>query len=88
MTAPDFLDNPPGGDELTDYDRAHVTLFMRLLDATDVGADWREIVRVLFDIDPEVEPDRARAVHDRHLTRARWMTDQGYRQLARPAAPV
>jgi hypothetical protein len=38
---------------------------------------------VLFGIDPDREPGRARHVHDSHLARARWMTHTGYRHLLR-----
>ncbi|MDQ0470080.1 DNA -binding domain-containing protein [Labrys wisconsinensis] len=81
-----FEDVAPSGDELTAYDRAHVKLYMRLLDATADGADWREAVQVIFGIDPEAEPDRAKRVHDTHLARAEWMTHSGYRQLLRGSA--
>lgn len=76
-----FDETAPTGDELTDYDRSHVKLYMRLFDADADGADWREVVKVLFGIDPAVEPQRARRVHDSHLARARWMTRTGYRYL-------
>ncbi|RWG80085.1 MAG: DUF2285 domain-containing protein [Mesorhizobium sp.] len=78
-----FDDTAPMGDELTDYDRSHVKLYMRLFDADADGADWREVVKVLFGIDPAKEPHRARHVHDTHLARARWMTRTGYRHLLR-----
>ncbi|SDD07013.1 Uncharacterized conserved protein [Bradyrhizobium brasilense] len=78
-----FEDTAPSGVELTAYDRVHVKLYMRLLDAAGDGADWREAVQVLFGIDPECEPERARHVHDSHLARARWMTHSGYRHLLR-----
>lgn len=52
--------------------------------ADDEGADWREVVQVLFGLDPEREPDRAKIVHDSHLARARWMTQTGYRHLLEP----
>lgn len=54
---------------------------MRLLDATTDGADWREAVSILFGLDPENDPERARRVHDTHLARARWMSETGYRLL-------
>lgn len=76
-----FEDIAPSGQHLTDYDRKHVKLYARLLDAAADGADWREAVEVLFGIDPAREPDRAQQVHDSHLQRARWMTHTGYRQL-------
>jgi hypothetical protein len=78
-----FDDVAPSGTDLTDYDRAHIRLYMRLLDAAADGADWREAVVVLFAIDPVREPDRARKVHDSHLARARWMTETGYKHLLR-----
>ena len=78
-----FDDIAPVGDELPEYDRAHVKLYMRLLDADADGAEWTEAVNILFGIDPALEPVRARQVHDSHLARARWMTQSGYRQLLR-----
>jgi len=83
MTRSDFLDSPPDSAELTDYDRAHMKEYMRVLDAATDGADWREAVSLIFGIDPAAEPERARKVHDSHLARARWMTEHGYRQLLR-----
>lgn len=76
-----FDDIAPVGDKLTDYDRIHMKLYMRLLDAAADGADWREAVQVLFGIDPRLEAERARCVHDSHLERARWMTQAGYKHL-------
>jgi hypothetical protein len=81
MASLQFLDAPPDSTELTDYDREHMKLYMRVLDAAADGADWREAVAVLFGVDPAAEPERARRVHDSHLARARWMTKHGYRQL-------
>lgn len=76
-----FAEEPPNGEALTAYDREHVKLYMRLLDAERAGAAWGEVVRVLFGIDPDTEPERAQRVHRSHLSRARWMTEQGYREL-------
>jgi Uncharacterized conserved protein (DUF2285) len=68
----------PQGDAVTDYDKAQVKLYMRLLDAEASGANLSEIAQVLFGID---EPDRARDAVESHLARARWMTEVGYRLL-------
>ena len=81
MAPSDFLDAPPDSGELTDYDHEHMKLYMRVLDAATDGADWREAVAVIFEIDPSTDPERARRVHDSHLARARWMTEHGYRHL-------
>jgi Uncharacterized conserved protein (DUF2285) len=81
MSNTELQDQPPPSDALTDYDRAHLKLYMRLLDAAAAGADWQEAAPVLFGIDLEVESGRAEAVYKSHLARAKWMTDHGYRQL-------
>lgn len=83
MTQADFLDEPPDSVALTPYDREHMKLYLRLLDAATDGADWREAVEILFGLDPDRDPERARHVHDSHLARARWMTTHGYRELVR-----
>lgn len=80
---PTFLDEPPFDRGLTAYDREHTVLYMRLLDADRDGADWQEVVEVLFGLDPQADPERCRHIHDSHLARARWMTEQGYRELVR-----
>jgi len=82
-----FVDDPPESAELTDYDRAHMTLYLRLLDAASDGADWREAVSILFGLDPARDPERAHRVYESHLARARWMTTQGYRLLVREGSP-
>lgn len=81
MTA--YLDEPPNSQTLTTYDREHMVLYLRLLDSSRDGADWREAVQILFGLDPAIEPERSRHVHDSHLARARWMTEHGYRELVR-----
>jgi type VI secretion system activator RovC-like protein len=83
MTRIAFDDQPPQSASLTDYDRQHLALYIRLLDAAEEGADWTEVVRVLFGLDPEQDSERAQRVHDSHLARARWMTEHGYRDLLR-----
>lgn len=80
-SAAPFLDEPPQGEQLTGYDREHMPLYLRLIDAERDGADWREVVQILFGLDPATDPGRCRKVHDSHLARARWMRDHGYREL-------
>jgi len=76
-----FLDEPPQGPALTAYDREHMKLYLRLLDAATDGACWQEAAAVLFGLDADREPERAKRVHDAHLARARWMSEVGYRLL-------
>lgn len=78
-----FLDEPPSSQGLTTYDRDHMVLYLRLLDSSRDGADWREAVQILFGLNPTDDPKRCRHIHDSHLARARWMTEHGYRELVR-----
>ncbi|MBX4899759.1 DUF2285 domain-containing protein [Rhizobium bangladeshense] len=81
MSKPLRDDGPPLTDRVNDYDEAHFSTYLRLLDADAEGADWREAVQIIFGIDPDADPDRARRIHETHLARARWMTKEGYRHL-------
>jgi hypothetical protein len=80
-STPHFLDEPPQAQTLTSYDREHMKLYLRLLDADRDGADWREAVQVLFGLDPDIDDQRCRHIHNAHLERAKWMTEHGYREL-------
>ena len=79
----EYLDEPPESAILTEYDRAHFKLYLRLLDAAADNVDWRQAVSVLFNFDPSDDPIRARHIHDTHLACARWMTTDGYKYLLR-----
>jgi hypothetical protein len=76
-----IVDEPPWSEHVTDYDRAHFDIYLRLLDATAEGAPPEEIIQVVLNIDPTAEPERAQNALDSHLRRARWMTEKGYRDL-------
>ena len=76
-------DRAPTDSMLTDYDHQHLVTYMRLLDADAEGFDWREVSRIVLQIDPKQEPERARGAYDSHLARAKWMTEHGYRHLLR-----
>lgn len=78
-----ILDEPPQSASITDYDRKHFKLLMRLADAEDDGAPWQEAVRITLGIDVESDPDRARHIHDSHLARARWLIENGYDHVHR-----
>lgn len=80
LAAP-IADEAPWSDHLTDYDRAHFDIYLRLLDATAEGAAEAEIIRVVLRVDPVGDPDRAQKMLQSHLKRARWMTETGYRDL-------
>jgi hypothetical protein len=66
---------------------AHLVTYLRLLDADADGADWREVAKMVLDLDVEKDPDRTKQIWESHLARAKWMTETGYRQLLRGGAP-
>jgi len=81
MSTDTFEDRPPDSQSLTTYDERNLVTYLRLLDADEEGADWQEVVRIIFGLDPDREPERAKQMHESHLARARWMTKVGYRHL-------
>jgi hypothetical protein len=83
---PNIADTAPSDPVLTAYDEEHVITYLRLLDADAQDADWREVARVVLHVDPERESARARRAFESHLSRTKWMTEQGYRQLLRGGA--
>lgn len=74
-------DEAPWSETLTDYDQRHLMTYLRLLDADQAGADWREAARLILGRDPQHAPDLSRRCWETHLARARWMTQTGYRDL-------
>jgi Uncharacterized conserved protein (DUF2285) len=83
---PNVANTAPSDPVLTAYDEEHLITYLRLLDADVEGADWREVARIVLHIDPERESDRARRAFESHLSRAKWMTEHGYRHLLRGGA--
>ena len=81
MTIPPFEDRAPTDDCITDSDERHFVTYLRLLDADADGADWREAVEIIFDLNVNEDAIRAQIVHSSHLERAYWMTQHGYRHL-------
>jgi hypothetical protein len=82
MHTSDLRDTPICDAQVTDYDRAHLQAYLRLLDAAAAHADWREAAALILGLDVDGDPLKARRIHDIHLDRARWMAATGYRDLA------
>lgn len=68
---------------LTDYDREHAALYLRLLDAEAAQADWREVAQIVMRLDVERDTEKARLMHATHLARAQWLRAEGYQELLR-----
>ena len=68
-------------DDMTAYDEAHFTLYVRLLDAVNAGAKDGDMCKILLEIDAGYEPERAQQRLQSHLKRARWYTEEGFRHL-------
>lgn len=71
----------PSGDVVTDYDRAHLKLYIRLLDARSAGASSDDLCRFILEIDPTTDPNSAQKLLKSHLERADWMSSVGFRQI-------
>lgn len=76
-----LADEVPWSETLTDYDNAHFTIYMRLLDAAADHASEEEMALLILGIDPQREPDRARKSVQSHLNRANWIAKTGYKEL-------
>jgi hypothetical protein len=74
-------DEAPWSEEVTAYDKAHLKIYMRLLDAKEQGAHPDEVCKLLFGIDPVEEGERARIAYETHQRRAVWFTQVGYCKL-------
>jgi hypothetical protein len=75
----------PWSDKITSYDEAHFVTYLRLLDAEAAGTSNDEMCRVILELDPVGEPEKARRVLKDHLRRAKWMTNTGYKVLLQDA---
>jgi hypothetical protein len=78
---PEIADDVPWVGGITDYDRSHLVIYLRLLDASADGASSEEMARIILGIDPAEHPRRAQRAVASHLRRARWMAESGYRHL-------
>ena len=76
-------DTPPVSGHVTTYDRAHLLLYARLLDAVATGVSHDEMIRDLLELDSD--SDAATRSLEAHLARARWMRETGYRQMVSEA---
>ncbi|TAL02588.1 MAG: DUF2285 domain-containing protein [Rhodospirillaceae bacterium] len=78
---PVIADEVPWAPTLTAYDEAHLIVYLRLIDARAAGATDDDIARIVLKIDPAQEPERAKVVLETHMSRVRWLTEHGYKEL-------
>ena len=71
----------PWSDDITAYDEAHLTLYLRLLDAKCDGAKTNELLKLLKDYGTTHAKEVAQKALQSHLDRAQWMTHTGFRLL-------
>jgi hypothetical protein len=83
---PSVADAAPVEPFLTGYDMSHLVTYLRLLDADEEGADWRDAAGIVLKLDVRKDPEQARRTWASHLARAKWMTEHGYRLLLRGGA--
>ncbi|MFS3137037.1 DUF2285 domain-containing protein [Gluconacetobacter sacchari] len=78
---PTFQDLAPTEPFLTPYDFKMLVAYLRLLDAAEDEANWKEVARIVLRHDPDADPARTRRCWESHLARAEWMTHTGHRLL-------
>ncbi|MFN3225791.1 MAG: hypothetical protein ACE360_06015 [Hyphomicrobiales bacterium] len=78
---PEVREDIPWADTLTNYDNAHFTIYLQLLNASADHATDDEMARLVLGIDPSQEPERARKTLRSHLDRANWLMTSGYKEL-------
>jgi hypothetical protein len=83
---PSVADAAPLEPFLTGHDMSHLITYLRLLDADEDGADWREAARIVLNLDVRKDPEQAQRTWASHLARAKWTTEHGYRHLLRGGA--
>jgi hypothetical protein len=82
-TDPPVADKAPQSPTPTRYDEQHFITYLRLLDAEQAGADWREVAKIVLHLDPALDETRAKRAWESHLARAHWLSENGYRQMWR-----
>lgn len=85
MEDDNFQSSPPDSKTLTEYDETHLVDYLRLLDADLENADWKEIMSIIFGIDPDEDESKSKAMYESHLARAKWISQSGYAQLLKNA---
>ena len=78
---PAVADLAPDASDLTIYDKQHLTIYLRLLDAELANANWEEAAQIVLKFDPKANRERAHKAWESHLARAHWLTNNGYRLL-------
>ena len=78
MTPKGPCERAPEGEAVTDYDRQHAALYLRLLDADAAGVAWRDAAKTVFGVHLA---DCAETQYRSHLARARWLRDVAYKDL-------
>lgn len=73
----------PSLPNVTPYDRRRFPIYLRLLDADAARAPWDAVALEVLGLDVSADPKAARETWESHLSRARWMTEVGYRDLLR-----
>jgi len=77
---PELKPRASQGNKITEYDREHFDLYLRLLDAEAVGESWKGVAIQLMGLEID-DVETARLCWQSHLERAKWMSKEGYLQL-------
>jgi hypothetical protein len=76
-----LLPTPPDEPAVTDYDRAHAAVYLRMLDAEADGAAWDRGAALALGQDVCADRAAAYLMYTSHLKRAHWLRDHGFFRL-------
>ncbi len=65
----------PWSETLSDYDRAHISTYARLLYDESEGATEDDLARMVFHLNPCSNRPRVQRIVRSHLRRAHWIAD-------------
>ena len=77
------FDPPEDAPDLTHQDLDYATLYIQILDGSAAGVSWQILARDILKLDPVSDAERAKTIFDRFHARSVWMTQVGYRLLAK-----
>lgn len=80
MRKPAIADTAPTSPSVTAYDENHFPLYLQILDALQENVAAEDICRTILGRDPQTDP-HCMAVLESHINRAKWMSEQGYKDL-------
>lgn len=76
---------PPKLSQIGPPNAQKIAIYLRLLDAEQDEAGWKEAAEIILGLDVNSNPRKARLAYDNARKHALWLRDHGFLTLARKA---